>query len=355
MTVAVLTYNGRELVATVLDSLALQTYGDLRTVVVDNGSTDGTAELIAERWPQTTVVMAPENVGVTAGLNRCLEAGAGSEFVLVLNDDVELDPRCIEELVADMRAHPTVAAVQAKLLDFTRRDLLDGTGDSYSWAGLAHRRGQGEQDRGQYDDRADVFGVCGAAAMYRGSAVAAVGEFDAQLQAYCEDTDWSFRARLVGYGCRFVPGARVYHIGSAALGPRVSDFSLYQNWRNQIWVVAKNYPRGALLRHGPDLLMGAAATLYVAVRHRRLGLWLRAWRDALAGMPEMLAKRSQVHRHGRSPQLDGVIESGLAKLRWWLLGAGRSTAPAAGSPLSRRAADRPGASAGSRPSPPNPG
>ena len=100
--------------------------------------------------------------------------------------------------------------------------VLDGTGDSYSWAGLAHRRGQGEPDRGQYDDQADVFGVCGAAAVYRGSAIATVGEFDAQLQAYCEDTDWCFRARLAGYGCRFVPSARVYHIGSAALGLRAT-------------------------------------------------------------------------------------------------------------------------------------
>lgn len=330
MTAAVLTYNGKDLLETVLSSLERQSYADFRTVVVDNGSTDGTAALLAERRPAVEVLVEPENRGVTAALNRCLEAGSGSEFVLLLNNDVELDEGCIEALVGDMRANPDAAAAQAKLLDFTRRELLDGAGDSYSWAGLAHRRGQGEEDHGQYDELRDVFGVCGAAAIYRGSALAAIGGFDEQLYAYCEDTDWSFRARLSGYGCRYVPSARVYHIGSASLGARVSEFALYQNWRNQIWVVAKNYPAGSLLRHLPDLLMGVAATLYVAVRHRCLRVWLRAWRDALRGLPPMLRKRRDVQRGRRQPRLDGVIESATGKLRWWLLGSGRSTAPAAG-------------------------
>ncbi|HEY0516628.1 MAG TPA: glycosyltransferase family 2 protein [Solirubrobacteraceae bacterium] len=331
VTAAVLTYDGIELLDTVLNSLARQSFEDFRTVVVDNGSTDGTGAWLAERWPGVEVISLPQNVGVTAGLNRCLAAAEGSEFALLLNDDVELDPNCIERLVADLRAHPQAGAAGAKLLDFSRRELLDGAGDIYSWAGIAHRRGQGEEDRGQYDGLPDVFGACGAAAMYRVSALAAVGQFDEQLYAYCEDTDWCFRARLAGFGCRFVPGARVYHVGSASLGARISDFTLYQNWRNQIWLVAKNYPAAALVRHLPDLLLGVGATFYVAVRHRSVKVWLRAWRDALCGLPELLAKRRAVQRSRRvAPgELDEVIESGFGKLRWWLAGSGRATAPAA--------------------------
>lgn len=331
MTVAIATYNGRELLATVLDSLERQSTADFRTVVVDDASTDGTSAWLAERWPQVELLVQPENRGVTAALNRCLAARDGSEFVLLLNNDVELEASCIERLLRDMRAHPEAAAAQAKLLDFTRRELLDGAGDSYSWAGLAHRRGQGEQDSGQYDELREVFGVCAAAAIYRSSALERVGPFDDQLYAYCEDTDWAFRARLAGFTCRFVAEARVFHIGSASLGPRVSDFTLYHNWRNQLWVVAKNYPPAALVRHLPDLLMGLLASLYVAIRHRSVGVLLRAWRDAMRGLPLVLRKRRAIQgaRVCTPGELNAVIDSGARKLFWWLTGSGRSTAPAA--------------------------
>lgn len=331
MTVAIATYNGRELLATVLDSLERQSTADFRTVVVDDASTDGTPAWLAERWPQVELLVQAENRGVTAALNRCLAARGGSEFVLLLNNDVELEASCIERLLSDMRSHPEAAAAQAKLLDFTRRELLDGAGDSYSWAGLAHRRGQGEQDSGQYDELREVFGVCAAAAIYRSSALERVGPFDDQLYAYYEDTDWAFRARLAGFTCRFVPEARVFHIGSASLGPRVSNFTLYQNWRNQIWVVVKNYPRAALFRHLPDLAMGVLATLYVAIRRGSLRVWLRAWRDALKGLRPVLGKRRaiQAARADDASALDGVIDSAWSKLRWWLVGSGRATAPTA--------------------------
>jgi GT2 family glycosyltransferase len=331
LTVAIATYNGAQLLETVLASLERQTFTDFRTVVVDDASTDDTLAQLRDRWPAVETIVHPENRGVTAALNSCLAAGAGSEFVLLLNNDVELDPRCIEELLAAMRDDPAVAVAQAKLLDFSRRELLDGTGDTYSWAGVPHRRGQGEVDEGQYDELPDVFGACAAAAIYRGAAIERIGGFDEQLYALCEDIDWSFRARLAGDRCRYVPSALAYHVGSASLGPRVSEFTLYHNWRNQLWVVAKNYPPGALLRHLPDLLMGLAASGYVAVRHRCPHVLLRAWRDALRGLPVVLRKRREIQRARRcSPaDLDAVIDGAGRKLRWWLTGSGRSTAPAA--------------------------
>jgi GT2 family glycosyltransferase len=331
VTAAIATYNGIELLPTVLHSLTRQTCRDFRTVVVDDASSDGTVAWLRERWPDVQVVEHPRNRGVTAALNSCLQAGRGSEYVLLLNNDVELDERCVEELLAALRADPSLAVAQAKLVDFTRRDLLDGTGDTYSWSGIAHRRGQGEPDRGQYDGQRDVFGTCAAAAIYRAAAVLDVGEFDERLHALCEDVDWSFRARLAGYRCAYVPEAVAYHIGSASLGPRVSEFTLYHNWRNQLWVIAKDYPAASLLRHCPDILMGLGANLYVAARHRSLRVLARAWRDALLGLPGILAERRAIQRSRRAgaAQLEPVIESGPRKLWWWLAGSGRATAPAA--------------------------
>ncbi len=331
LTVAIATYNGAHLLETVLSSLERQTFTDFRTVVVDDASTDETLAWLSEHWPAVETVVHPENRGVTAALNSCFAAGEGSEFVVLLNNDVELEPRCLEEQLAAMRRDPSLAVAQAKLLDFSRRELLDGTGDTYSWAGVPHRRGQGELDEGQYDELPDVFGACAAAAIYRGSSIERIGRFDEQLFALCEDIDWSFRARLAGERCGYVPAAVAYHIGSASLGPRVSEFTLYHNWRNQLWVIAKNYPAAAFLRHLPDLLMGLIASAYVAVRHRSVGVLMRAWRDAIRGLPSVLRKRRQVQRARRCSlaDLEAVIESAGRKLRWWLTGSGRSTAPAA--------------------------
>jgi hypothetical protein len=329
VTVAIATYNGKHLLATVLESLQRQTYTDLRTVVVDDASEDGTVEWMAERWPDVRVVAHAENRGVAAAFNSCVEAASG-EYLLLLNNDVELDPGCIAALVADLQSHPDAAQAGAKLLDFSRRDLLDGTGDVYSWAGLAYRRGQGESDRGQYDGLRDVFGACGAVALYRSGALATVGGFDERFFALCEDVDWSFRARLAGFECRYVPEAVAYHVGSASLGPRVSDFTLYHNWRNQIWVVVKNYPSSALALHAFDLLLGQLATLLVALRLRMLCTLLRAWRDALRELRPVLAQRRAiqgVRRSGRS-ELEPVIEGSLRRLRWWLLGPGRTASVA---------------------------
>jgi hypothetical protein len=325
VTAAIATYNGRELLEVVLGSLAQQTYDEIRVVVIDDASQDGTDQWLREHWPAVDVVVHPENRGVTAALNSCVRAAAGSEFVLLLNNDVELDPHCVEELVAALRAHPHAASAGAKLLDYTRRDLLDGTGDTYSWAGIAHRRGQGEVDLGQYDEQKDAFGACAAAALYRMDAFADVGPFDEQFYALCEDVDWSFRAQLAGYSCRYVPTAIAYHIGSASLGPRFSEFTVYHNWRNEIWLVAKNFPASAFLLHAPDLLLGQLAAVAVALRRRYVGALLRAWRDALRGLPEALSKRGQVRRRRGRRELEPLLGSGIViAYEWLVLGRGRA-------------------------------
>jgi GT2 family glycosyltransferase len=330
VTAAILNFDGRKMLEVVLPSLAGQTYDSLEVIVVDNGSNDDSRAYLAEHWPSVGVVAIPENVGVAAALNVCVREGEG-ELVLLLNNDVELDERCIERLVADVDSHPEAAVAAAKLRDFTRRELLDGTGDVFSWAGFAYRRGQGEVDNGQYDEMVEVFGACGAAALYRRVAFEAVGPFDERFYALCEDTDWSFRAQLAGYQCRYVPSAVVYHIGSASLGPRLSEFTLYHNWRNQIWMIVKNYPGWALILHAPELLLGQSAGLLVALRQRCLRVWLRAWLDALRGLPYALTERRPIQQ-GRSPskrELEAVIESGLARARWWLRESGRTTSAVA--------------------------
>jgi len=293
LTVTLTNYNGRVLLEPMLSSLQRQTLEGFATVVVDDGSTDGSVEYLRERWPAVTVVSLPGNSGVTAAMNEAL-AHADTELVALFNNDMELDERCLAELVDSLDRHPEAGSATPKMLDAAERDVLDGAGDVLNWRGGGGRRGHGERDVGQYDRPSEIFGPCGGAALFRRSALESVGTFDPAYYAYYEDIDWAFRAQLAGFRCRYVPSALLYHHGSATLGKGITDFNGYQLWRNPIWLVAKCYPTGSLLRHAPALLRGQLGNLFVAVRERKLRVWARAMRDGLRGLPAALEKRRGV-------------------------------------------------------------
>ncbi|MFI5037021.1 MAG: glycosyltransferase family 2 protein [Solirubrobacterales bacterium] len=295
LTVAVLNYNGRALLEEILPSLARQTLSPSAIVVVDNCSEDDSIAYLRTNWPQVRVVRLPTNRGVTSALNACL-AASDTELTGLFNNDMELAPDCLCEMVAELDCNPLVGSVTPKMLDFVDRTVIDGAGDMLSWRGGGRRRGHGERDAGQYDHAEEVFGPCGGAAVYRRSALEAVGNFDEAYYAYYEDIDWAFRAQLAGFRCRYVPSAVLYHRGSATIGRGMTDFNGYHLWRNPIWLVAKCFPAGALVRHAPDLLRGQAGNLYVALRERKGRVWFRAMVDALRGLPGALRKRRAVQR-----------------------------------------------------------
>lgn len=299
MVLAIATRDGRHLLEQMLPSVAAQRFRDFRVVVVDDGSSDGTADWLVERWPEAELVALADNRGVTAAFNVCLRAIGEAEFLALFNNDMELDPGCLGELVAALRAHPEAGFAGAKLVNFHRRDMLDGAGDVFYWGGTGWRRGHGEYDRGQYDRPRAIFGACGGAALYRRTALDAVGPFYEPFFAFFEDVDWSFRAQLSGIGCRYVPTAVAYHMGSATLGAGMTDFTRYHLTRNAIWLVLRDYPAEALVRQLPRLLRVQLLGLRDARRHGQLGPWARGWRDALRGLPAALRDRREVQRRRR--------------------------------------------------------
>jgi GT2 family glycosyltransferase len=298
LTVAVLSYDGRHLLEVIMPSLTRQSFRDFEVVVVDNGSRDDTAPWLREQWPEVEIVSLAQNIGVTAALNVCARSGRG-ELVGLFNNDLELDTNCLGELVSALNAHPEAGWAAAKLMDFEQRDVIDGAGDVFTWAATGGRRGHGERDRGQYDEPRAIFGACGGAALYRRSVLARVGDFDEDFFAFYEDVDWNLRAQLAGFSCRYVPSAVVYHMGSATIGRGLSDFTRYHLWRNTLWIIAKDLPAGALVRHAHQLLLGQLVNLAVALRDGKLAIWLRVWRDALRGLPGALRKRREVQARRR--------------------------------------------------------
>jgi GT2 family glycosyltransferase len=291
VTAAVLNYDGRELLEVILPSLERQRYRDFEAIVVDNGSTDDSVPYLREHWPQVRVVSTgPANVGVSAALNIAVAAATG-ELVALLNNDIELDPLWLGELVAALDRHPNAATAAGKLLNFYRRGEIDAAGDILTRSATAFGRGAGEEDRGQYDSEEEVFAPTAGAALYRASALSEVGPFDESFFAYFEDVDWGIRAQLAGHRSWYVPSAIGYHMGSKTTRPTVNPRYYELQRRNTIALLVKDVPLAFILRNAHLILAHHALGLAYSARAGMLGPHLRALLGAARAAPKWLKAR----------------------------------------------------------------
>jgi N-acetylglucosaminyl-diphospho-decaprenol L-rhamnosyltransferase len=277
--VVVVTWRGRDLLGSCLEHLAAQQEPH-RTIVVDNASHDGTAELVRERFPAATFLELPENVGFGAAANAGVALGGGEAIVLV-NNDVDVDPGFLAALLVPLRADARVGMVAGMTL-MPGRAAVDGFGIQLD-AGLAAYN----RLRHAPPDSAEaglLAGPSGGAAAYRRAAFEQVGGFDEALIAYGEDVDLALRLRAAGWQAADARDARGVHLGGATIGvgsPR-------QRWLG-------GFARGFLLRRWGVLRSRAAPRILLVdalvvgwglARHRTL-MPLRArvagWRAAGRG------------------------------------------------------------------------
>jgi len=308
VTLVVPSFNGRDLLAATLPSVLSQ---GTEVLVVDDGSADGTAIYLREEWPDVRVLELSENVGVAAALNRGV-AQTVTEFVALLNNDVELAPGWLEPLLATLRAHPAAACATGKLLRYDDRARIDAAGDVLLRSAAVINRGAGELDRGQYDRAEAVFGACAGAALYRRAAFDAVGPFDEAYFAYLEDVDWAMRAQLVGLGARYEPAAVAFHMGGATTRRRQDYYGRLQR-RNQLLLVAKTFPAGTLARHGWRIALTQLLSLAASARAGGLRDHLGAWAEATRMLPPALARRRAVQRSRRVPvrEVERLMAAGV--------------------------------------------
>ena len=266
-------------------------------IVVDNGSTDGTTAHVRERWPDVSLVVLEGNRGFAAAVNAGV-AASSSEYVALLNNDMELDPEWLASLVAALDRDPRAGSAASKLRMLREPGLLDGAGDLVTWYGATWRRGHGEPDRGQYDEPGVVASPCAGAALYRRRALEEVGDFDERFFAYLEDADWGLRAQLAGWRCLWVPSAVAYHLGGAT-SRRMGDLETELIARNTLALVLKSFPAGRLLAWSPLILGYQAYTLARAVRAGTWGAVLRGWGAAIRHLPGTLRARREVRARTR--------------------------------------------------------
>lgn len=298
VTVIIVNWNGGDLLRRCLSDLLRQTVQPTRILVMDNGSSDGSAEKVAS-LPGVTVRMLGENLGFAAGNNRALSE-CGTEFVALLNPDAFPEPDWLEKLLAAARAHPDVAAFGSRQMVEGVEGVVDGVGDVYHFSGLVWRQGHGESLGPSDLVPCEIFSPCAGAALYRREALVEVGGFDEDFFCYVEDVDLGFRLCLAGYRSLYVPDAVVHHVGSATTGGQHSAFSVYHGHRNLVWTYVKNMPGWLFWVFLPaHLLLNVVTLIHFTLRGQGRVIW-RAKRDALTGIPGMWRKRKQVQAMRRA-------------------------------------------------------
>lgn len=234
-------WNGLKWLPGCLDSIKKQTWPGYRITVVDNGSLDGSVEWISREHPEVFLVALDSNYGFSVAVNRGIDA-TKNPLIFLLNNDTELAPDCLEQLVAAAKEKHDYAFFATKMLDFYQRDILDGAGDGFLRGGAGYRLGTMEKDGPAYNKDGPVFGACAGAALYRRDLFERIGMFDEDFFAYLEDVDLNVRAASAGLHSWYVPTARVYHIGSASSGSKINKLTVSLSTRNSLMVMFKNYP-----------------------------------------------------------------------------------------------------------------
>lgn len=278
VTVIIPNYNGLQFMEACMAALERQTYQEFTTLIVDNGSADGSVSFIREHYPQAVLMEMGENLGFSGAVNAGIRA-AKTPYVLLLNNDTEVDPEFVGEMVKAIGRSEKIFSVSSKMVQLYHRELMDDAGDMYSLLGWAYQRGVGQPSSG-YTRPCKVFSACAGAAIYRKSVFEEIGYFDESHFAYLEDLDVGYRARIAGYDNIYCPKAVVYHVGSgtSADGSKYSSFKVRLAARNSVYVNYKNMPALQLVLNLPGLLSGYAVKY--AFFHKngfgvdyRSGLW----------------------------------------------------------------------------------
>jgi GT2 family glycosyltransferase len=309
-------WNGLRHLSACLTSLLHQTYPDYETVLVDNGSTDGSCQFVADRFPEVHVVRAQHNLGFARGTNLGILHGKGP-YVATLNNDTEVEPTWLEHLVTAMSSDPRLGMAASKMLFRDRRTTVNSAGIAVDRAGIAWDRDGGGMDRPEAQ-MLEVFGPCAGAGLYRRAMLDEIGLFDENFHSYLEDVDLAWRGQAVGWRCIYVPSARVYHIHSAT-GHEGSPLKSYLLGRNKWWTIAKNYPWPQIATHAPMIMAyDLVAAMYGLVTRNDLS-GLRGRLAAFRSWPDLRRKRRAIqHQVNYSPPLAFECLSPLeSPLRVW--------------------------------------
>jgi len=298
--IVILNWNRLDLTKKCLASLSKQTYKDFGVIVIDNGSSDGSTAWLAGQ--DIFLIPNPKNLGfakaINQGISKALEDGC--KYVVSLNNDAAPAKDWLKILVEYMDAHPKAGFAQGASMQANEMDKFDSTGIYLERGFIPNQRASNS-----LDPRLDItaIGPNAAGAIYRAAMLKNVQikpaeYFDSRFFAYVEDVDFDLRCTLRGYEFAFLPGAKMYHIGSAT-GSKVARRKMYWGARNMVWLVFKNAPANVLRRTGKIIIKSHLANLQFLWREQRANFLPYAWglASGIALCPLFIGKRRTNLRH----------------------------------------------------------
>lgn len=249
--VVILNYNGEDYLRKFLPSV-IACSEDAEIIVADNKSTDDSISILNQEFPQVKIILLDKNYGYAGGYNKALEQ-VTSEYVALLNSDVEVTEGWLSTLIKFLGENPSYAACQPKIKDYNHRAKFEYAGASGGFIdslGYPYCRGRIfdtiEFDSGQYDDPKDIFWSTGACMVIRNEVYKKAGGLDADFFAHMEEIDLCWRIKSLGYKVKVMPSSVVFHVGGGTLS-KLNSFKTYLNFRNGLLMLIKNLPPFQLL------------------------------------------------------------------------------------------------------------
>lgn len=306
VSVIVVNWNGKQYLKDCLDSLIEQTFKDFETIIVDNGSTDGSVELIMNSYPWVHLVCFKRNTGFAGGNNAGFNRALG-KYIVTLNNDTRVDKQWLAELVAAVEEKNEIGMVASRICSWDSPDQLDSLGVAICNDGMSRGSRRNRSFSGLSVEKHEKILVPSAcAALYRREMLDEIGFFDEDFFAYCEDTDLGLRGRIAGWQAILARDAVVQHRYSRS-GGEFSPFKLYLVERNHFWAAIKCFPPSKLLTLPLWTLMRYFVQLKVVLAGRGAGAQfrntsgsdlimavLRGVADGLFGVPCILRKRRSI-------------------------------------------------------------
>ena len=244
MKVSVVTpnYNGERFLKTFFESLNNDSECIGEVIIVDNGSSDGSKEYINKCKFNFPIILIEnsKNLGFAPAVNQGI-LKAKYDYIFSLNNDTEIKKGSIKQMIDLICSREDVFSVQAKMLQFDNKQLIDDAGDEYNLLAWTKKTGE-NHNSSEFSEVKEIFSSCAGAALYKKSLLEELGMFDDNFFAYMEDVDLAIRSKINGYHNLLCPKAIVYHMGSATSGSRYNEFKVKLAARNNVWVVYKNIP-----------------------------------------------------------------------------------------------------------------
>lgn len=291
MKVSVVTpnYNGERFLKTFLESLDNDSEHIGEVIIIDNGSSDGSLDYLKNNKFNFPLVLIEntENLGFAPAVNQGI-LKSKNELIFSVNNDTEVKKGSIKALIELLTSSSDIFSVQAKMLQYNNKELIDDAGDEYNLLAWTKKTGENHLST-EYNDVKDIFSSCGGAALYKKSILDEIGLFDDNFFAYMEDVDLAIRSRINGYRNLLCPDAVVYHIGSATSGSRHNEFKVKLAARNNVWVVYKNLPIPLKIVNFIFLFLGFLVKYLYFVKKGFGSTYL-------AGIREGLSSRSKINK-----------------------------------------------------------